>query len=98
MEIDSPVPFNIPIEFEGEPTYGENEILITLRYKDSLRDEIFKTHETTIFISDTSQDVDDQGFDLMEYSQFIILGIVAIVGAVSFSKIKKRKKEAAKQT
>jgi len=96
VEIDSPVPFNIPIEFEGEPTYGENEILITLRYKDSLRDEIFETHETTIFIADPTQDVQEQGFDLMEYSQFIILGIVAIVGAVSFSKIKKRKKEAAK--
>ena len=95
VEIDSPVPFNIPIEFEGEPTYGENEILITLRYKDSLRDEIFKTHETTIFIPEII-DEQDQGFDLMEYSQFIILGIVAIVGAVSFSKIKKRKKEAAK--
>ena len=27
----------------------------------------------------------------MEYSQFIILGIIAIVGAVSFSKIKNRK-------
>jgi LPXTG-motif cell wall-anchored protein len=32
----------------------------------------------------------------MEYSQFIILGIVALVGVVSFSKIKKRKKESAK--
>ena len=96
VEIDSPVPFNIPIEFEGEPTYGENEILITLRYKDSLRDEIFETHEATIFIADTTQDAQDQGFDLMEYSQFIILGIIAIVGAVSFSKIKNRRKEAAK--
>jgi len=96
VEIDSPVPFNMPIEFEGEPTYGENEILITLRYKDSLRDEIFETHEATIFIADTTQDAQDQGFDLMEYSQFIILGIVVIVGAVSFSKIKKRKKQIAK--
>jgi hypothetical protein len=96
VEIDSPVPFNIPIEFEGEPTYGENEIRITLRYKDSLRDEIFETHETTIFIPDTTEDVQEQGFDLMEYSQFIILGIIAIVGAISYSKIKKRKKESAK--
>jgi hypothetical protein len=95
VEIDSPVPFNIQIEFEGEPTYGENEILITLRYKDSLRDEIFETLETTIFINDT-KDAQDQDFDLMEYSQFIILGIIAIAGAVSFSKIKKRKKELAK--
>jgi len=96
VETDSPVPFNIPIEFEGEPTYGENDVRITLRYKDSLRDEIFETHETTIFIPDPTEDVQEQGFDLMEYSQFIILGIIAIVGAVSFSKIKKRKMESAK--
>jgi len=96
IEIDAPVPFNIPIEFEGEPTYGENDVRITLRYKDSLRDEIFETHETTIFIPDTTENVQEQGFDLMEYSQFIILGIIAIVGVVSFSKIKKRKMESAK--
>jgi len=96
IEIDAPVPFNIPIEFEGEPTYGENDVKITVRYKDSLRDEIFETHETTVFIPDTTEDVQGQGFDLMEYSQFIILGIIAIVGAVSFSKIKNRKKEIAK--
>jgi len=37
VEIDSPVPFNIPVEFDGEPKYGEHEIRITLRYKDDLR-------------------------------------------------------------
>ena len=95
IEIDAPVPFNIPIEFDGVPTYGENDIKITVRYKDSLRDEIFQTHETTVFIPDATE-VPEQGFDIMEYSQFIILGIVAIVGAVSFKKIKNRKKEAAK--
>jgi len=96
VETDSPVPFNIPIEFEGESTYGENDVRITLRYKDSLRDEIFEIHETTIFIPDPRENVQEQGFDLMEYSQFIILGIIAIVGVVSFSKIKKRKMESAK--
>jgi hypothetical protein len=95
IEIDAPVPFNIPIEFDGEPTYGENDVKITVRYKDSLRDETLQTYETTVFVPDTTE-VSEQGFDLMEYSQFIILGIVAIVGAVSFSKFKNRKKEAAK--
>ena len=55
IETDSPVPFNIPIEFNGEPKYGEHEIRITLRYKDSLRDEIFKTYDTTIFIPDMTE-------------------------------------------
>ena len=96
IEIDAPVPFNIPIEFDGEPTYGENDVKITVRYKDSLREEVLQTHEATVFIADTSQDEQEQAFDLMEYSQYIILGIIGIVGAVSFSKIKNRKKEAAK--
>ncbi len=94
IEIDAPVPFNIPIEFDGEPTYGNNDVKIIVRYKDSLRDEIFKTYETTVFVPEPP--VPEKGFDIMEYSQFIILGIIAIVGAVSFKKIKNRKKEAAK--
>ncbi|HXV67082.1 MAG TPA: hypothetical protein VD731_07660 [Nitrosopumilaceae archaeon] len=95
IELDSPVPFNVPIQFDGEPMYGDHDIRITVRYKDSLRDEIFKTYDTTVNIPEIIE-VSQQSFDLMEYSQFIILGIVAIVGAVSFSKIKNRKKEIAK--
>ncbi len=96
IEIDAPVPFNIPIEFEGEPTYGENDVKITVRYKDSLREEIFVPYETTINIPQVIEESEQPAFDLMEYSQFIILGIIAIVGAVSFSKIKNRRKETAK--
>ena len=95
IEIDAPVPFNIPVEFDGTPTYGENDIKITVRYKDSLRDETLQTIETTVFVPDMTV-VEEPGFDIMEYSQFIILGVIAIVGAVSFSKIKNRKKEEAK--
>ena len=96
IEIDSPVPFNIPIEFEGEPKYGEHEIRITLRYKDSLRDEIFETYDTTVLIPDMTENTQQSSFDLTEYSQFIILGVIAIIGVVSFSQIKKRKKESTK--
>ena len=35
-------------------------------------------------------------FDIMAYSQFIILGVIAIIGVVSFSQIKKRKTESTK--
>src|SRR3990172_519888 len=96
IEIDSPVPFNIPIEFEGEPKYGEHEIRITLRYKDSLRDEIFETYDTTVLIPDMTENTQQSSFDLTEYSQYIILGVIAIIGGVSFSQIKKRKKASGK--
>lgn len=92
IEIDAPVPFNIPIEFDGEPTYGYNDVKISVRYKDSLREETIIPYETSVFIPNVSEKVEEPTFDLMEYSQFIILGIIAIVGAVSFSKIKNRKK------
>ena len=50
IEVDAPVPFNVPIEFEGAPRYGEHDITITVRYKDSTRDEIFLTHNSTVFV------------------------------------------------
>ena len=40
IETDAPVPFNIPIEFDGEPEYGEHDVTITVRYKDSVTVEI----------------------------------------------------------
>jgi hypothetical protein len=96
IELDSPVPFNIPIEFDGKPKYGEHDIRITARYKDSLRDEIFKTYDTTVLIQDMTENTQESSFDLIEYSQYIILGVIAIIGGVSFSQIKKRKKESSK--
>ena len=96
IDTDSPVPFNIPIEFKGEPKYGDHEIRITLRYKDSLRNEIFKTYDTKISIPDMTEKTQQSSFDIMAYSQFIILGVIAIIGVVSFSQIKKRKTDSSK--
>jgi len=89
IETDSPVPFNAPIEFDGEPRYGEHDIRITVRYKDSLRDENFLTYDTTIFIKDSSMNQQSE----VDYTQFLILPIVAGIGIFAFSRIKKRKKE-----
>ena len=89
IETDSPVPFNVPIEFDGEPRYGEHEIRITVRYKDALRDENFLTYDTTIFISDSSKNKQSE----IDYTQFIIVPIAAGIGIVAISKIRKRKKE-----
>jgi len=96
IELDSPTPFNIPVEFDGQPKYGKHDIRVTVRYKDSLRDEIFKTYDTTVLIPEPTKDIKESSFDFMKYSQFIIIGIIAIIGVVSFSQIKKRKNESTK--
>ncbi len=52
IETDAPVPFNIPLEFDGEPEYGQHDVKITVRYKDSTRDEIFLAHEASVLVQE----------------------------------------------
>ena len=87
IEIDSPVPFNIPIEFEGEPQYGEHDVRITVRYKDSLREETFITYDTTIDLEDTTESENSE----MDYTQFAIIPIVAVIGIFAFTRVRKRR-------
>jgi len=94
VEIDSPVPFNVILEFEGEPKYGEHDVRVILRYKDALRDEIFETYDTTIFIEDTSQNDESE----VDYTQLIALGAVAGIGAIAFTKYRKKKRIAQEAT
>jgi len=86
IEIDAPVPFNIPIEFDGEPKYGEHDITITVRYKDSIRDEIFLPYDATIFVKEPSND-DESGPD----PTMIIIPIIVAIG-VGIYVIRRRKK------
>ena len=88
IEIDAPVPFNVPIEFEGEPRYGEHDITIKVRYKDSTRDEIFLTHDQTIFVKEPSNE-DDDGFD----PTIIVIPIILVIAAAIY--IMRRRKKAA---
>jgi len=83
--IDSPVPFNVPLKFDGEPVYGINDIKITVRYKDSVRNEIFETLETSIFIEESTV-VEEHSFPFLA-----ILGLIMGVGVLTFM-IKKRSK------
>ncbi|MEX2192827.1 MAG: hypothetical protein WD717_05560 [Nitrosarchaeum sp.] len=87
VETDSPVPFNIPIEFDGEPRYGEHDIKLTVRYKDSVRDEIFLTHDATIFVKEPPKS--ESGNDL----QLIIIPIViaVVIGIYMIRRHKKSK-------
>ena len=87
IEIDAPVPFNIPLEFEGEPKYGEHEIKITVRYKDDVRDEIFLPYETTILVDEPSND------DESEDNTMMIVIPIAIAIAVGIFVMRRRKKE-----
>ena len=88
IEIDAPVPFNIPIEFTGDPKYGEHEITLTVRYKDSIRDEIFITHEAIINVEE--QATNDRGeLD----PTMIVIPILLIAGAGIYI-MRKRKKAA----
>jgi hypothetical protein len=86
IEVDAPVPFNVPIEFDGKPRYGEHDITITIRYKDSTRDEVFLTHDTTILVKEPSND-SNGSLD----PTLIIIPIILAVGAGIFI-IRRRKK------
>jgi hypothetical protein len=88
IETDAPVPFNIPIEFDGEPKYGEHDITITVRYKDSVRDEIFLPYKTTILINEPSNLDEDSSDPTM-----IIIPIILVIGFAIFI-IRRRKKAA----
>jgi hypothetical protein len=87
IEIDAPVPFNIPIEFEGEPSYGEHDIKIIVRYKDNVRDEIFLPYETTILVEEPSNNEATEDYTIM-----VIIPIVIVI-AVAIFIMRRRKKE-----
>ena len=87
IETDAPVPFNLPIEFDGEPQYGEHDITITVRYKDSVRDEIFLTHDATIFVKELSSDEEESDLSL------VIIPIIIVIG-VGIYLMRRRKKAA----
>ena len=88
IETDAPVPFNIPLEFDGNPKYGEHEIKITVRYKDSVRDEVFLPYQTTIFVKEPSNDNQTEDF-----SYLIVIPIVIAIGVTIFIIRKRKNKE-----
>lgn len=86
IEVDAPVPFNVPIEFDGEPEYGEHDITITVRYKDGIRDEIFLPHDATIYVEKPTSD-EESGPD----PTMMVIPIAMVVG-VGIYVIRRRKK------
>ena len=88
IEVDAPVPFNVPIEFDGEPEYGEHDVTITVRYKDGIRDEIFLPHDATIYVEKPPSDEESGPNPAM-----VIIPIVIVAG-VGIYMIRRRKKAA----
>lgn len=86
IEVDAPVPFNIPVEFVGEPSYGEHDITVTVRYKDGIRDELFLAHDATIFIEAPPPEREPG-----ENPALIIIPVVA-AAAVGLYAVRRRKK------
>lgn len=89
VEVESPVPFNVPIEFDGEPRYGQHDVEITLRYKDSLREENFYTHETSIFLENPSENGESE---IPDVTSIIVPLVVLAIAIVGFKKYRSRKK------
>ncbi len=96
LETDSPVPFNIPVEFDGEPKYGDHKIKITVRYKDDLRQEHTVSETATVNIKDLTKKPEPTP---MDFAPGIIgLVIVGIAGYIIYKKIKKRKQAQSEQS
>jgi len=79
IEPDSPVPFNIPIEFDGVSLSDTHDITIEVRYKDSMREEHIITHDTTIDVSVLSM-LDNEEGDSPIGGIIAIIIIIAIIG------------------
>jgi len=80
IEPDSPVPFNIPIEFVGAERGGEHDITIEVSYKDSIRNDELITYDTTINVD---------GLSLIGTSDSDspvggIVAIIIIIGIIAF--------------
>ena len=84
IEPDSPVPFNIPIEFNGLQSFGEHDIRILVSYKDSVRDEYTITYDTTITITPFADNTDYGSM----IGGLIFLAFVIVIGYKLYSKDK----------
>jgi len=80
IEPDSPVPFNIPIDFEGVSLTGKHDITIEVRYKDSMREEHTLSYDTTIDVSTLSMLDNEEGDSPMGViAAIIIIGIIVAI-------------------
>ena len=80
IEPDSPVPFNIPIEFVGGERGGNHDITIQVEYKDSMRNDKNITYDTTINVDGLSLIGANDG----DSPAGGIVAIIIIIGIIAF--------------
>lgn len=88
LETDSPVPFNFPVEFEGEPKFGDHKIRITVRYKDDLRVEHVQTLDTIVTLYNTQKKSPPS---ISDYIPFMVVVSGAVAAGVVTKKLWKKK-------
>lgn len=87
IEVDSPVPFSIPVEWDGPPRYGDHDIRIEVRYKDSTREETVIDQDVTVFISAPAKE--DDGSDMPVLA--LLLAAPAAAAAVALLRRRHRR-------
>jgi len=85
IEPDSPVPFNIPIEFEGGERAGKHDITVEVTYKDSMRTDHSLTYDTTIDVGGLSL-LDSNNDDDSPFGGIIAIIIIIAIIAFLFKK------------
>ncbi|MHB8545352.1 MAG: COG1361 S-layer family protein [Nitrosotalea sp.] len=88
IDIDAPVPFNIPINSDTVPT-GDQKIQVTLTWKDTLLEQHTITEVDTVsFGTPPVQSSDNYGINQLQI--IILVAIAAGIGGIVF-KIRKKK-------
>jgi len=86
INIDAPTPFNIPIDFTGNPSFGENKVVVTVTYKDSLLQPYTITQENIITLTNPTPQTNDTS----QLQLIILVAVAAGIGGIVF-KIRKAK-------
>ncbi|TLY09417.1 MAG: hypothetical protein E6K83_00120 [Thaumarchaeota archaeon] len=87
IDIDAPVPFNVPVESNGELS-GDQKVLVTLTYKDSLLQQHTITQVDMVSFGTAAPQTNQ---DFSQIQLVILLAIAAGIGGIVF-KIKKSKR------
>lgn len=88
IDIDAPVPFNIPINSDTPPT-GDQKIQVTLTWKDTLLQQHTITEVDTVsFGAPQAQSSDSSSFNQLQI--VILVAIAAGIGGIVF-KVRKKK-------
>jgi hypothetical protein len=91
IDIDAPVPFNVPINSDTPPV-GDQKVQVTLTWKDTLLQQHTITEIDTVFFgTPKAQSSDNLNFNQLQI--VILVAIAAGIGGIVF-KVKKKKKVA----